>query len=306
MGLGFLFATFAAMSASCSNYFMRRILDVESSNRYFLVVQLFVSFIVAILLQPILNQDFSWSHSTALFGVITGIILGLMMACMGKAMEYGPPGLTIGIISAAAVAPILLMFLFFGEELGYEYRLEHGLGALLVITGLFWAGVQQASLKDKKKWLLLVSMAFIFQVLGLTFLELRALFINHPEVSSSFSIKNAESQWFSPILFFTAFLVQCINTFRFEKRVPTKPEVLNGSLGGAFNGLTTIALMLATEYASSLERAMIFPLFVVFVIVFCNIWGQLLYKEKVNWKASSICLAGILVGSINWSGILFK
>lgn len=306
MGLGFLFTTFAAITASCSNYFMRRILDVERSNRYFLVVQLFISFVVAFLLQPVLHQDFSWSTSAVFFGVFTGFFLGLMMACMGKSMEYGPPGLTIAIISAAAVAPIILMYLFFGEELGYKYKLEHGLGALLVITGLFWAGIKQTSMKDKKKWVVVVSLGFIFQVLGLTFIECRALFINHPEVAAIFSIKNAENQWFSPMLFFTAFLVQCANTFRFEKRAPSKPEVLNGSIGGSFNAMTTLLLMVATEYASSFERAMTFPLFVVFVIIFCNIWGQWLYKEKVNWKATTLCFIGILVGSINWSELLNK
>lgn len=323
--MGIVFSSFASLSASFSNFFMRRSLDIQSSNRFFLLIQLFFSFVIAVVLQPIMNQEFSWSLSGCLFGAFTGLILGLMMASMGKSLEFGPPGLTFAIINAAAISPIFLMVLAFGKDYGFIYKLEHGLGALLVVAGLFWAGVQKGAFKDKKKWLFLVLMAFTFQLLGLTLLEVRALFIKHPDVSSAFYVTQAETQWFSPSLFLTAFFVQLYNVLKYERtapkneimegvasnamaqttafsiRMPSKAEVLNGVVGGVFNGMTTFFLMLATEYASEAEHAMIFPMFVVLIIIFCNIWGQRLYKEKVNWKATALCALGILVGSISWA-----
>lgn len=48
---------------------------------------------------------------------------------------------------------------------------------------------------------------------------------------------------------------------------------------------------------------MIFPIFSVTIILFCNLWGQWLYKEKVNWFANACCIGGILIGTVNWSAL---
>ena len=59
----------------------------------------------------------------------------------------------------------------------------------------------------------------------------------------------------------------------------------------------------ATEASTPVEHAIIYPLFAVTIIILCNIWGQWLYKEQVNWKANALCVFGILIGSIDWSAL---
>jgi hypothetical protein len=56
----------------------------------------------------------------------------------------------------------------------------------------------------------------------------------------------------------------------------------------------------STEVSTPLEHAMIFPIFSVAIIILCNLWGQWLYKEKVNWLANACCVGGILIGTLDW------
>ena len=49
---------------------------------------------------------------------------------------------------------------------------------------------------------------------------------------------------------------------------------------------------------------MIFPIFAVTIILLCNLWGQKLYKEKVNWMASGLCVVGLLIGTLDWKALL--
>jgi hypothetical protein len=71
-----------------------------------------------------------------------------------------------------------------------------------------------------------------------------------------------------------------------------------GSIGGFLNGVITFLLLVAAKYATADEKPVIFPLFSISIIIFCNLWGQWLYKERVNWKATSVCAAGILIAAI--------
>ena len=119
----------------------------------------------------------------------------------------------------------------------------------------------------------------------------------------SFDMDDAKNQWFMPMIFLAAFLVQALIFMINEKWRLKKGEVLYGILGGVANGVGTFFMIRATEVSTSFEHAMIYPIFSVSIIVLCNLWGQWLYREKVNWFATAICLLGILVGTINWSGV---
>ncbi len=61
-----------------------------------------------------------------------------MMWVMGKALEQGPPGLTVAAMNSAAVVPAILMALLFGATYGATYSLANGIGSVLVVIGLFW------------------------------------------------------------------------------------------------------------------------------------------------------------------------
>lgn len=297
----------AALFVSASNFFMRRSIDAGGTTKAFLTIQLFLVFLVAVLLNPVRSGDYHWSNCMAIFGIAGGLILAFMMASLGRALETGPPGLTFAALNASTVMPSVLMVGLFGAQFGYFYTLWNGLGSLFVVLGLFWAGWRSARNEQKESWITFVTAAFFLHVIFLVFLSWRALFIHFPGTAGlflSFDMDDAKSQWFMPTAFLAAFIVQAAIFFRAEKRKPYQKEVVNGILGGLANGIGTFFMIRATEVSTPLEHAMIYPIFSVTIILVCNIWGRWLYKEQVNWKANSLCVLGILVGTLNWKVLL--
>ena len=303
--MGIQLMLLAGVFVALSNYLMRKSIDAGGTTKGFLMVQLFIVFIVAILLNPVRMGDYQWSGCMSLFGIAGGVVLALMMASLGRALETGPPGLTFAALNSSTVMPSIVMVLIFGAAVGYHYTLWNGLGSLLVVLGLFWAGWQTTKSAQKSAWLPFVSAAFFLHVLFLVFLSWKALFINYPGENGlflSFDMDDAKNQWFMPMIFLAAFAIQAVIYIVNEKRWLKKGEVLYGVLGGIANGVGTFFMIRATEVSTSFEHAMIYPIFSVSIIILCNLWGQWLYREKVNWKAMAVCLLGILVGTINWSG----
>ena len=297
----------ASVFVATSNYCMRRSIDSGGSTKAFLMVQFFLVFLIAVLLGPVRSGNYQWSTSMALFGLAGGIVLTFMMSFLGKALETGPPGLTFAALNASTVMPSILMVCFFGSTFGYVYTVWHGLGSVIVLLGLFWAGWQTRGSGEKKaSWVSFVTAAFFLHVTFLIFLSWRALFVNFPNADGlllSFDTEDVKSQWFMPGAFCTAFLMQSLIYWSTEKRKPYKAEVFYGILGGIANGVGTFFMIWSTEVATSFEHAMIYPLFAVTIIILCNLWGQWLYKEKVNWKANILCILGIFIGTIDWKAL---
>jgi hypothetical protein len=298
----------ASLFVAVSNYCMRRSIDSGGSSKAFLMIQLSIVFLVAILLNPVRTGNYEISSCMALFGIAGGIILAVMMICLGKSLESGPPGLTFAALNSSTVMPMLLMVFLFGAPFGYVYTLFNGLGSILVILGLFWAGWGARSSEKKMRWTTFVIGAFVMHTLFLIIMQWRALFINFPGENGlflNFDVADAKSQWFMPAVFFAAALIQIIVYIATQKRLPNRSETLYGVLGGITNGVGTFFMIWSTEVSSPLEHAMIFPIFSVAVILSCNLWGQWLYKEKVNWLANGLCVFGILVGTLDWK-VLFS
>ncbi len=305
--MGIQLMILASLFVAASNYCMRRSIDSGGSSKAFLMIQMTLVFLVAILLNPVRTHDYSWSNCMALFGIAGGIVLAVMMICLGKALEKGPPGLTFAALNASTVMPAVLMVLFFGASFGFTYTLSHGLGSILVLIGLFWAGWGAMGSEKKMQWAAFVVGAFVLHVLFLVFMQWRALFINFPGQDGlylSFSLDDVKSQWFMPMVFLVCAVVQCVVYASTQKRLPNRSETLYGVLGGIANGVGTFFMIWSTEVASPLEHAMIFPIFAVTVILCCNAWGQRLYKEKVNWPANACSIIGILIGTLNWQVLL--
>lgn len=304
MGLGIELMLLAGACVALSNFCMRKSVDAGGSSKSFLVVQLFITFVVAILLNPVRSSDYTWSPQMAVFGLVGGVILSFMMFALGKSVEKGPASLSFAMLSSATVMPILFMVLLFGASFGFKYNVFNAVGSLLVVSGLLWAGWETFSVGDKKKWLLFAVTAFFLHAIFLVFMQWRVLLIQYPMQDGlflSFNATAAKSQWFMPMVFLSASTIQIlIYAFR-ERRCPSAAELFYGSLGGLANGLGTFLMIRSTEVSSPLEQAMIFPFFAVSIMIGCNLWGQLIYKEKVNWKASLFCVLGVLVGTIDFS-----
>lgn len=302
--MGIQLMLIAGVFIALSNYLMRKSIDAGGTTKGFLMVQLLIVFVVAILLNPVRMQQYQWSNCMSLFGIAGGIVLALMMASLGRALETGPPGLTFAALNSSTVMPSIVMVLVFGAAFGYHYTLWNAIGSFLVVFGLFWAGWKTSKTQQKGAWLSFVSAAFFLHVLFLVFLSWRALFIHYPGDNGlflSFDMDDAKSPWFMPMVFLAAFIIQALIYITHEKRWLKKGELLYGILGGCANGVGTFFMIRATEVATPFEHAMIYPLFSVSIIVLCNLWGQWLYRERVHWKATALCLLGIVIGTMNWT-----
>ena len=296
----------AAGLASTANFFMRRSIDAGGSTRAYLVVQLFISFLVAIYLSPVRTGEYSASLNSIVVGLGAGVLLGGMMWSLGRSLEKGPAGLTFAFLNSATVMPAIVLAIIFGTAFGHIYTVWNGVGSALVVIGLFWAGWQTTTTASKAQWATVVVAAFVLHAALLIMLQWRALLLQpdleHPLLP--FHLDPATSQWFFPMIFLAAVVIQLISYLHMEKRWPNSGEILYGVLGGLVQAGATFFLVTAPEYATPVENAMIFPIFAVTVIFLTNLWSQALYKEKVNWLANSLCIAGIAVGTIDWSAIV--
>jgi len=274
---------------------MKRSIDGGGSSKAFLVIQLTITMLMALAFNPLRTGHLAWSFPSILLGMIGGILLFTMMSAIGRAMECGPPGLTLAALNSATVMPAIIMALIFGTQKGFPYTLSHGIGSILVIGGLFWAGKTSERGAAKRRWVRLVTIAFIAHIGLLILLQWRALLL------AENLLPRENSQWFHPSLFFTAALFMGISFIKNEKRMFSPKERVWGTLGGLLNGVSMFLILIAPEIATPPQQAMIFPIFAVGLILINNSWGQALYKERVNWYANALCLAGIIIGTVNWS-----
>lgn len=293
----------AALNASLSGLMMRRTLGKEGSSvNGYLTFYFLISCLFASLLNSILSTRQPLSLSMISLGGITGLLVVALMVTMGFALEKGPSGLTFAFQNSGSIVPPLLMALIFKGSFGFSLSLGNIGGMILVIAGLFWAARNGKSAERlSSNWIIYALLTFLCQATILTIFQWRCLLIesdlpSHPLIP--FHCRPQEENWFMPAMFLSALLFQGFYFFFIERRIFTKQELIGGSLGGIANGLSTFFLLLAIRIATPVEKAMLFPLFAVLVILLCNIYGRAFYKETVNWKANACCILGIVVGTL--------
>jgi drug/metabolite transporter (DMT)-like permease len=305
--MGLVSAFLAALFAAASNLFMRRSIDAGGTTKAYLVIQMSIAFLLAVLLGPVASGSYTFHAPLVSLGLGSGLVLALMLTMLGKALEKGPPGFTFSILSAATVLPGLIMAVLFGVAHGFIYTPWHGVGSLLVLAGLYWAGKGTQGLQDRRAWLLFAAGMFSLHVLLLVIFQWRALLLNlpHPEeMVSFFTAEVIRNAWYMPMLYLGAAFFQFFLYLNTEKRMPNSKEWVYGVGGGIANSLCTFFVIQATELATGLENAIIFPLFSIGTIVLSNLWGQRLYAEKVNWRACQVCMLGLFVGTVDWKVVL--
>jgi hypothetical protein len=305
--MGIQLMVIAGLFIAAANLFFRKSIDAGGTTKVYITIQLFLTFLVAILLGPVRTSNYAWSPCMAGFGLAGGIVMAGLMATLGRALEKGPAGLTFAILNASTVMPMIVMVLLFGTQFGYTYTLTNGIGSAIVIAGLFWAGWNTIRSGKNTVWFAFALAAFLLHTVVLVLMQWRALFIHFPGVDGlflSFNSDDAVSQWFMPMMFLSAMAIQLLVYVLSLKRLPNKYEVRYGIFGGLGQGIGTFFMIRATEVSTAMEHAMVFPIFAVTIIILCNLWGQWLYREKVNWKASILCVLGILIGTIDWSVLL--
>lgn len=305
--MGVFFVSIAALFTAYQNYLLRRSTESGGSTKAYLTLQFFSAFFLMILLNPVRTNNYSFNPSICFLGLFAGIILGIMLLSLGLAFHKGPVGLTIATLNSSTIMPAIVMATLFGAAFGHTYTLYHGIGSLFVLSGLFWAGRGLSGMSSFKQWFSFIGLAFIFHVIFLVIMQWRVLLITAPDLSPFYrlmTINEAKSEWFMPMIYLGAFLFQFIVYAISEKRFPTSIETGYGLIGGIANGCSTFFLIQATQYASKIENGMIFPIFSVLIIVFCNLWGSYLYKEKPNWRATQLCMFGLIIGTVDWDSVV--
>ncbi len=289
-----------------SNYAMRRSIDGGGATSAFIVVQMFSAALAAVFFNPIWAGDYAFNTPLAMFGLGAGVLLAILLFTLGKAIEKGPPGFTFAVLNSAAVFPGLIMAIAFGAAFGFLYNAWHAVGSIVVIIGLFLGARGMAKIQDFKGWWSFSAIMFSMNIAIFVLLQFRAMLINvpHPEeIVSFFTSVGIRSQWFIPLYYLGAALTQSLIFFPSEKRLPQKREITSGLLGGIANSAGTFCLIRSTEAATGLENAVIFPILSVTTIILSNLWGQQLYKERVNWFACAVCVVGLIIGTVEWSVI---
>lgn len=291
---------------SVANLFLRKSIDLGGTTKGYLIFQMLMSFLVAFSLGPVKTGSYDANMPIAFLGALAGLFLVFLLFFLGRSLECGPAGLTFSALNVSTVMPGALMTLFFGAKMGFPYTPWHAVGSLIVILGLFMAGSGLGEMKEKKKWLMFCFSMFVLHVLLLVLFQFRAMLFNmqSPEtIVSFFTSESIKSQWFMPFMFLFGVGVQLIIFSFSERRSPLKQEVGFGLLGGSMNGLCTYFMVWATEVASPLENAVIYPIFSVMTIALSNLWSERLYEEKVNWKACQVCMGGLILGTVDWKTV---
>lgn len=299
--MGIMLILVSSCFASLSNFCMRRSIDSGGTAKAFLVVQLSCAALVSFFLGPVRIGEYILNSQVVFVGIAAGLILGTMLLTLGRALEKGPPGLTFAMLNASTVMPAIVMALCFGAVFGCIYTTWHAIGSMIVLVGLFWAGKGLQGLTDLRSWLLFSGLTFSLHILFLVLMQWRALVIFHP--TKSFFGSGLGSPWFMFFIYFTASLLQIAIYLTSERRIPEREECFYGLFGGIGNSMSTFFLIWATEAASPLENAVIFPVFSIAIILICNAWGQKFYQERVNWRACQLCLFGVAIGTVDWSSV---
>lgn len=305
--MALFFAILAGIFIALSNLCMRKSMDGGGTTKGFLVFQMGMGFLVNFLLGPVRVGDYSPNFPIFILALIAGVVFAWMLFSLGRAVENGPAGLTFSIIASSTVMPGIVMSLFFGKAWGFPYTPWHALGSLVVLIGIFWAGRGMEGLKNKRKWIFYSASMFALHTLLLVIYQWRSLLFNlkNPEmIQPYFTAKTIQSEWFSPFMFIVACLIQLAIFLQAERRWPQRLEIFYGVAGGFCNAICTFFLIQATQVALPLENAIIFPVFSVMSILLSNLWGQKLYQEQVNWRASQLCAAGLIIGTVDWKAFM--
>lgn len=286
----------AAASASLANLFFRKSSLKQDVHGYLFCYYL-ISFLSTFAFYPSLTK-IPFSPFLLAAGVFVGILNVLLMQVLSISLKYGPAGLTFAFQNASSIFPNALLFLIFGAAFEFIVTPYQVLGMSFVLLGLYFASWQDQPLHLSSRWFKWTVLGFLLQMFILTFLQWRCLLFSHFEnhLLIPFHFEESCDAWFMLGFLGGALLLQAL-IFLYRQRFLKKSELIFGSLGGLTNGVGTYLLLLATRGALPAEKGLIFPGFAVSVILLCNLWGYMLYREEMNYKANALCLLGIIIAS---------
>ncbi len=295
-----VFVVLTSLFIALSNLFIRKSVDAGGGEGDpYLLERLAVSG-VAISLIAIYNLGyFPFNLKMALLGILAGIMLGSLMWSTGRTLKFGPPGLSLMVINIACVAPPILMALAFGSAYGFDYTIYNLIGSAVIVAGMLLGSLHER-FGLSRNWLLWVGITFLLHSLYLTYFQYRSLLLKADPNSSPllFCCSPEGADIFGIALFAAAALYQLLLP-RNRKEFSFTPFLIWGIGGGIINGLGSFFMLKSTEYAvTSTEKTLLFPIYLILLITFCNAWGRVLYGEKISWLSTAIIALGILISAL--------
>ncbi len=297
---------FSALITAYSNFLIRKGLDaIEGAKGDPLIaVRFFIAAIATAFVIYLRHGGISFEPNMLLVGAMSGILLGLLQYTLGRSLQYGPPALSFIVVSGACIVPPVIMFFVFGQKFGHGYSLFNLIGSSLVLLGLIWMAKSQGTqnMACRKSWLVWAIGAFSCGVLYQLSFQWRALALKEGlphSVLLPFHCAAEDGECFLISMFLAAaFCQKLLPGSRSKPLGLKKPLVVCGVVGGVLSAISGFILMRATEVAhTAIEKAIIYPLFTVLLILLCNVWAKIVYSEKINWPANGISMAGIAVAS---------
>ncbi len=295
-----LFVLAASLGVGLSNLALRKYLDRGGESFQYFAIQLPVIFLISLL--SVKQADLLHAHAFLLaWSILSGLLFYALMHFIGRAVQSGPAGLTFAVLNASTVFPAALMALWPGKQFGFSYELMQVLGAALIVGTLFFSVRQEMKEAKELRWALYTGALFLTHILLLLAMQWRGLWIQHemaPRFGTQITPLEANSTLYMPLMFLTASICQLAavgpkNIFK----IPVSAWRF-GPLGAIANGVGTFCLLLALRHAQGISAVILYPLYGVATLLFCNFWARYLYREKVRWGMLTLCSAGILLASI--------
>ncbi len=305
--MAFVYITIASTMAALVNLCLRKNIQYGGSIKSYLCLYFWFSFLSSFFLfQSPRMESFSTLMTTA--GSVTGILNYIMIVLVAKAVLIGPSGLTFAFQNSGSILPAFALFVLFGASFGFVISVPLLIGFCSILCGLFLSSRKQKDVSDHQpkksnffQWFSLAIIIFFVQGVILTLFQWKELlYLCEPKahVLLPWRCINDDQQWFLPGFFFIPSLIQTWVFVVGEKRWFSLKEGIFGTAAGVLNGGAAFFLLFGLEHASGGEKLILFPLFSIMVIFFCDLWGRMIYKEKIHWVGTALCAAGVLIGAL--------
>lgn len=279
--------------ASLSNFWLHCTLKKNGSSQNYLLFQFAFSGLFAALLLKDLNINLL----DALLGCFSGLLMSAMMYCLSMALQLGPAALTFSMINSVSVFPGIVFACILGQAFGHAYSYWHGMGALLILMGLFQGSF--SDLKSSKHWPLYTLIACLLNICFLLLVQWRAMLFKTdlpPSQLIPLHLSPEEGLFFMPCLYLSSMLFQAF----IPKRASNFQgiEILYSLFGGILSSIGIFFYLQATYFAQATENAIIFPTYCISLIITTNLWSFFLYQEKLDWRANALSISGIIISQI--------
>ena len=298
--MGIIAIFIATCFASLANFFIRKNIESTGSSNGYLLCSFACSFLtLGLSFQKMYHTPISYGMLAT--GSIAGSLIFLLLKLTATALKYGPSGLTIAFQISGSIFPGLILYFVFGEPFGFALSSSLILGLLLVVMGLFWsASFEQMTFQSNRiLWLILAISIFGIHLAFVSIVQARCLLFSDAPTHFLlfFRCQPEQDIWFMAGMLSTPFLLQLFIFFKTQQK-PTSKELFFGSCGGLSSGIGTYFVLFATEAVDPNFRNLLFPIYSIGIIIFCNLWGQSYFKEKIHWQANLLSLFGIMIAAL--------